>query len=203
MSRRILIVAVAALIAGGLVGLVTLQTKLFGSARSVSTGQALVGGPFALTGPGGKTVRDSDFRGKYMLIYFGFAQCPDICPAALQVISTALDQIGDKVKKVQPIFITLDPERDAPDVMAAYVSAFHPKMIGLTGTPETIAKAAKAYRVFYRKVPDPGSANAYTVDHSSIVYLMGPDGKFVTHFTHGTDPDVMAKRLKEVIKSRG
>ncbi|MEM9030542.1 MAG: SCO family protein [Pseudomonadota bacterium] len=165
---------------------------------SNSTGTALVGGPFELVDHTGAEVTERDFHGKYMLVYFGFAHCPDICPSALQVMSAALDQVGASADKIVPIFISVDPERDTPELMAAYVSAFHPRLRGLTGSTEAVASAAKAYRVFYRKVADPGSTSDYTIDHSSIIYLMGPDGRFVTHFTHGTSLDVVTQRLKSL-----
>lgn len=164
-----------------------------------TTGQALVGGPFELVDHTGRTVTDRDFQGRHTLIYFGFARCPDVCPSALQVMSAALDQIGEDAKHISPILITLDPERDTPEVLASYVSAFHPRLVGLTGTPEAVANAARAYRVFHQKVDQPGSAADYTIDHSSIIYLMDAKGQFVTHFTHATPVDVMAKRLREAI----
>lgn len=201
MTRSLSIAAAVGLIAG-----VGLAVALYNGALTVpdwvsqrTTGQALVGGPFELVDHSGKTVRDSDFRGQYMLIYFGFAHCPDVCPSALQVMSAALDKIGSEAERITPIFISVDPERDTPESLAAYVSAFHPKLVGLTGSPEAVSKAATAYRVFYRKVQDPGSAGDYTVDHSSIIYFMDPDGRFITHFTHGTPVDVMAEKLQGIV----
>ena len=129
------------------------------------------------SGTDGKTVTDADFRGRYMLVFFGFTHCPDICPAELQVIAQALDKLGDKGKKVVPVFITLDPERDTPQAMAEYVKSFGPNFVGLTGSPEAIAAAAKAYRVAYAKVENKESAGDYSVDHSALVYLMDPEGK--------------------------
>ena len=161
-----------------------------------SSGTALVGGPFSLVGADGKTVTDADFHGRYMLVFFGFTHCPDICPAELQVIAQALDKLGDKGKKVVPVFITLDPERDTPQAMADYVKSFGPNFVGLTGTPEAIAAAAKSYRVAYTKVDNKESASDYSVDHSALVYLMDPEGRYVTHFSYGTSADELAEKAQ-------
>lgn len=164
-----------------------------------SSGTALVGGPFSLVATDGKTVTDADFRGRYMLIFFGFTHCPDICPAELQIIAHALDKLGDKGKKVVPVFVTLDPERDTPKIMGDYVKSFGPNFVGLTGTPEAIAAAAKAYRVAFAKVENKESAGDYSVDHSALAYLMDPEGKYVTHFTYGTGADEMAEKLNKIL----
>lgn len=160
-----------------------------------SSGQALIGGPFTLTDQDGKTVTDADFKGKFMLIYFGFTFCPDVCPTELQVMSGALEKLGPKAADVQPIFITVDPERDTSQVLAKYVKQFDPRLIGLTGTPEQIAAAAKAYRVFYQQAKDEGSSADYTMDHSSIVYLMDREGKFLVFFPPATSPELMAEKI--------
>jgi protein SCO1 len=130
-----------------------------------------------------------------MLVYFGFTYCPDICPAGLQVISAALDNIGAQSDKVAPLFITVDPERDTPEQLKSYVSSFHPSLTGLTGSAADISAAAKAYRVYYRKAQDP-SLSEYTMDHTSFVYLMDDKGDFITHFPHAVTPDKLAARLK-------
>ncbi|MHA1518236.1 MAG: SCO family protein [Alphaproteobacteria bacterium] len=167
--------------------------------RVVTSGKALVGGPFELVGKGGKTVTDKDFRGRYMLVFFGFTRCPDICPAELQVISAALDELESDADKVIPIFITLDPERDTPDAMTAYVENFGPNFVGLTGSPEAIDQAAKAYRVTYQKFQEESMGNSYSIDHSALAYLMGPDGAFVTHIPYGTPPKKMAETLRRYL----
>jgi protein SCO1/2 len=160
-----------------------------------TSGKALVGGPFKLIDQSGKDVTDRDFRGRHMLVFFGFTHCPDICPAELQVMSAALDQLGDEAHKVVPIFITLDPERDTQAAIADYVKHFGSNFVGLTGSPEAVAAAAKAYRVAYAKVEIQGAADGYTVDHSALVYLMDTDGEYVTHFVYGTSADKMAETL--------
>ena len=200
MSKHLIAVGLAATIAGAAIAGLFIGGGLKGLSGDHESGTALVGGPFILTDHDSRPVTDGDYKGQYMLIYFGFAHCPDICPSALQVMSAALDEIGETANAIVPIFITVDPERDGVEEVKAYVSAFHPRMVGLTGKPEEVAKAAKAYRVYYRKVEDPGSSGSYTLDHTSIIYLMGPDGKFVTHFTHGTPLDVMSAKLSELVK---
>lgn len=175
------------------------RNSLFPDGQVRVVGQALVGGPFTLTDHTGKRVSDRDFRGKHMLIFFGFTNCPEICPTALQVATAALDKLGPKAERIVPIFITIDPERDNQQRMAEYVASFSPRLIGLTGTPEEIATVAKAYRVYARKVPDSTSAAGYSMDHSVITYVMGPDGAYKAHFTHSTDADAMASRLSKML----
>ncbi|GMV64108.1 MAG: hypothetical protein AMXMBFR74_32750 [Parvibaculum sp.] len=170
-----------------------------GSGAVSSSGKAQVGGPFTLVNDAGETVTDETFRGRYMLIYFGFTFCPDVCPTELGIMSAALDQLGEKAEKVQPLFVTIDPERDTPEVMARYVTLFHPRLMGLTGTPEQIASIAKAYHVFYRKAEDESSTD-YTMDHSSIVFLMGPDGEYLKLFPPQTPPDKMAEAIASYIE---
>jgi protein SCO1 len=164
-----------------------------------TTGTPLIGGPFELVAHDGSVVTDESFRGSFMLIYFGFTYCPDVCPTELQVMSGALDLLGDNAEKVRPLLITIDPERDTVEAMAQYVSNFHPRLMGLSGTAEQIAAAASAYRVYYEKVEDPNSNAEYTMDHSSVVYLMDPDGSFVAHFGPGTGSEKMAEKIQSLI----
>ena len=164
-----------------------------------AAGGPSVGGPFTLVNDNGKTVTDRDFRGKYMLVYFGYTYCPDVCPTTLNAIAQAMDRLGAKAKDVQPIFITVDPHRDTPAVMKQYVNAFSPSLIGLTGTPEQIAAVAKEYRVYYAKhVTGPGP-NDYTMDHSSIIYMMGPNGKFIAPVAASDSPAEMAKDIARLV----
>jgi cytochrome oxidase Cu insertion factor (SCO1/SenC/PrrC family) len=164
-----------------------------------SVGQALVGGPFALTDEAGKRVTDKDFRGRYLLVFFGFTNCPDVCPSALQVMAAALDKLGPKGQKITPVFITVDPERDTPAQLATYVKSFHPRLIGLSGTPAEIEAVTKSYRVYVKKVADPKSSAGSTFDHSAIIYLMGPDGAYLAHFTHASNVEAMAERLAKLL----
>ena len=139
---------------------------------------------------------EQDFRGRYMLIYFGFTFCPDICPTELGVMSAAVNALGSKGEQVTPVLITIDPERDTPEVLARYVALFHPRLVGLTGTPEQVDAAAKAWHVYYGKVEDESVSEAYTMDHSSIVFLRGPDGEYLKLFRPQTQPDEMAQAIE-------
>ena len=165
---------------------------------AITSGKALIGGPFSLIDHDGKAVTEASYAGSYLLVYFGFTACPDICPSGLQVMSEALDRLGDKARRVTPLFITVDPERDTAEQLKAYISSFHSSLVGLTGTPEQIATAAKAYRIYYARVDDGGGG--YTMDHSAIFYLMGPDGQFLTHFAHTTSVDKMAETLAQHVR---
>jgi cytochrome oxidase Cu insertion factor (SCO1/SenC/PrrC family) len=115
------------------------------------------------------------------------------------VMAAALDKIGPKAQDITPVLITIDPERDKPEQLAMYVKSFHPRLVGLTGSPEEIAAAAKAYRVYYKRVPDPKSSAGYTMDHSAFIYVMGPDGAFRTHFPYTVNVDAMADRLGKLL----
>lgn len=163
-----------------------------------SSGTALVGGPFALTDHTGRPVTEETFRGRYMLIYFGYTYCPDVCPATLQVLMSALESMGEAADQVQPIFITVDPQRDTVEEMARYVQYFGDPLIGLTGTSEQVDEAARAYRVYHQRAED-DQGDAYLVDHTSILYLMGPDGKFVKHFNYDSDPEDLAAEISEYV----
>jgi cytochrome oxidase Cu insertion factor (SCO1/SenC/PrrC family) len=152
-----------------------------------------IGGPFALIDHTGKLRTDEDFRGKLLLIYFGYSYCPDVCPTDLQQIGLAVDGLGAGADAVQPLFITLDPERDTALHLADYVPLFHPRLIGLTGSAEQIRRVALAYKVYYAKyLPD--SPN-YVIDHSSFIYLVDEAGKYVGFFPPGTT----AERMIEII----
>ena len=200
MRARLIAFVIAGFLIGAIAGAaVLLVANPQGGQPVQSSGAALIGGPFSLVGADGKPITDRNFRGRYMLIFFGFTHCPDICPAELQVIAQALEQLGDKAKKVVPIFITLDPERDTPEAMANYVKSFGPNFVGLTGSPEAIAAAAKAYRVAYSKVENKDSAGDYSVDHSALAYLMDPEGRYVTHFSYGLSTDQMAEKLEKLL----
>lgn len=203
-SQKTLLIALA-VVAAVLVGL-SLSTLLPSSqegASSQAQNRALIGGPFELTDHKGNRVSEQDYAGQYKLIYFGFTYCPDVCPTELQTMSAALEEMGENAEKVQPLLITIDPERDTPEALAQYVGHFHSRLVGLTGTPEEIAAAAKAYRVYYAKVEDESSSAEYTMDHSSVIYFMGPDGGFLTHFGPGTAPSAMAERMNKLIEEEG
>jgi cytochrome oxidase Cu insertion factor (SCO1/SenC/PrrC family) len=175
------------------------RERLLPSVGQQVSGKALVGGAFTLTDSSGKRVTDQDYRGKYTLVFFGFTSCPDICPAGLQLMAGALEKLGPKAQRITPIFISVDPERDTPEKLATYVKNFDPRLVGLTGTPEEIAAVAKAYKVYYAKVPNKENSSDYTMDHTSIIYVMDPKGEFVTHFTPSTSVDELASRLDKLL----
>jgi protein SCO1/2 len=164
-----------------------------------TTGRALIGGPFSLLDPTGKRVTEKDFAGRPMLVFFGFTHCPDVCPAGLQVIAAALDKLGDKAKGVTPIFITVDPERDTPEVVGKYVASFDKEIVGLSGSPADIAAVTTAYRVYVNKVPDESTPGEYSVDHSSFMYLMDANGEFAKHFPSTVDAGELADALAKAV----
>ena len=164
-----------------------------------ASGIARIGGPFALVDQDGDSRTDMDFRGRYMMIYFGYTFCPDVCPTALSDMIAAVDELGPLAERVQPVFITVDPARDTPETLKRYVPSFHPRLVGLSGSQAQITAAAKAYRVYYAKADDPAAGPDYLMDHSSIIYLMDPEGRYVTHFSHGTGPREIAERLRALV----
>ncbi len=170
------------------------------TADDFGSGEALVTGGFTLVDAQGKTVHGSDFRGRYMLVYFGFTHCPDICPTTLLLMRNALEQLGDTAKKIQPIFITIDPERDSPKLVGTYAANFSKSILGLSGTPAQIKDAADHFKVYYSKVEDKKSALGYIVDHSGFIYLIGPDGKYVTHFAANVTEQELTKGLQHDIR---
>ncbi|MEX0759198.1 MAG: SCO family protein [Tistlia sp.] len=167
-----------------------------------ASGQAAIGGPFTLVDQHGQTRTRDDFAGQYRLIYFGYTYCPDVCPVALWNMTQALDELEQSdpevAAQVTPIFFTIDPERDTVEHLAGYAESFHPRLVALTGTPEQVAETAKAYRVFYRKVEDEGASD-YLMDHSSFIFLMGPDGRYLTHGTHQDAPDALAAMISQAV----
>jgi protein SCO1/2 len=157
-------------------------------------GRGPIGGPFTLTDRNGKPRSDIEFRGKLMIVYFGYTFCPDVCPADLMSITQALEALGPVAEGVQPVFITIDPERDAK-VLAEYLAAFHPSFVGLTGSPEAIRKVANSYKAFYVKMPGERSGE-YSIDHTGAIYLMGRGGEYLGFMPPQTSPD----RLTEVLR---
>jgi protein SCO1/2 len=193
-ARRLSLLA--AVVAGTAALSVLLLSLLPGVLNRDSGGVALIGGPFELVDHAGAAVTDQTWADKPLLVFFGYTYCPDVCPTELSVISNAMDLLGDDTDVV-PLFITVDPARDTVQAMADYVGHFHPRMVGLTGTPEQIAAAAKAYRVYYAK--GSGEGDDYLMDHSSFVYLMDRDHRYLAHFPPNTDPEAMAKRIRELL----
>jgi cytochrome oxidase Cu insertion factor (SCO1/SenC/PrrC family) len=154
-----------------------------------------IGGPFTLTDATGVTRHDTDFRGKLMLIYFGYTFCPDACPTTLTAIGDALRKLGPDASRFAPIFITVDPARDTPAQLKAYMESFDPRFVALTGTPAQIVQVATAYRVYYRQVA--GEGGQYTMDHSSVIYLMARDGHYIGHFNAGIAASDLARDLRQ------
>lgn len=172
---------------GGAMGLLAVRSE----------GPAQIGGPFSLLDGDGRTVTDQQFRGRWMLVYFGYTHCPDACPTALQDMANALDLLGPRRKDVAIVFISIDPERDTPALMKDYVAAFEANIVALSGSADAVAAAARGYRVYYAKHPT--KDGGYDMDHSSIIYLMDPKGQFVANFTHETPPAQIAARLKALM----
>jgi protein SCO1/2 len=165
-----------------------------GLGRSISSGRIAVGGSYALIDQDGKPRASTDFAGKYQLLYFGYTFCPDVCPTTLALISAALDKMGPAQSRIVPVFITIDPARDKPAVLKKYLAAFGPRFVGLTGTDEEIAAVEKEFRVYAKKQPMAGGS--YGMDHSSVIYLMGPDGKLISFYDELAQPEELAKDLK-------
>lgn len=160
--------------------------------------RALIGGPFTLTNHLNQPVTDKDFLGKYMIIYFGYTYCPDICPTDLQIMTDALHRLEPSVaKQINPVFVTVDPERDTPDVMAEYIEYFHENLIGLTGTNEQIYAVKSEYKVYGEKADD---TEDYIVDHTAFTYFMDKEGKLLKFFSHAEDPEIMAAQITSLIK---
>jgi protein SCO1/2 len=154
-----------------------------------------LGGPFTLENSDGKPVTDRDFRGRYMLVYFGYTFCPDVCPTTLNAVADAMERLGPRARKVQPLFITIDPRRDTPSVMKQYVAAFGHDIVGLTGSADQVAAAAKAYRVYFAEHRTGPGPDDYSMDHSSILYLMGPDGRFIAPIRADASGEEIAKTI--------
>ena len=197
-SRRIFVLTslvTAALIAAVVIAVHPWQTL------NRTSGTADIGGSFTLTDQDGNRVSEDILEGHLNVIYFGYTYCPDVCPTTLQDITTALDLMGEGAKDVRPILITVDPERDTVEVLKDYVSWFHPSLIGLTGSTDEIEAVKTAYKVYSAKAPqaDDETGQNYLVDHSSITYVMGPDGSFLTHFAYGTTPEEMARTLEDLL----
>ena len=190
----VLLAGILVLAAGALLGF-ALHENPKGAAGTL-LGSA-IGGPFHLVDQNGKPVSDADLKGKWQLVFFGYTHCPDTCPTALNEISLALDQLGKKRDEVQVVFITVDPERDTPEVLKSYVQSFDASIIALTGSPDQVAQAAKGYRVYYAKHSRPDGG--YDMDHSAVIYIMDPQGRFTATFTPDATADAMAERLQKLL----
>jgi cytochrome oxidase Cu insertion factor (SCO1/SenC/PrrC family) len=155
-----------------------------------------IGGPFDLIDQNGRRRTSGEFRGKLLVLYFGYTYCPDVCPADLMAISSAIDLLGPAGNDVQPIFITVDPQRDTVEHLRDYVSSFHPRLIGLTGSQHDIRKLAVAYKVYYAKVATEHGM-PYAIDHTGFIYLVGRNGKYLGFFPPGTPPNRMVEIIRQ------
>lgn len=169
--------------------------------NELMSGKAAVGTPFTLTNPQGKRVSLADFRGKIVLLYFGYTSCPDVCPTDLLALAQTVKSLGKQGDQVQPVFITLDPARDTRDLLRGYAAAFHPRLIALTGSEDDIRRVATAYKVFYEKVRIE-RADRYLMDHSAFTFLLDRTGKYILFFPPGTTPERMTVMVREQLAAR-
>lgn len=190
-AQRKILAVLAAFLAGSL----TLIAAIWLMMPRDATQPSSVGGPFTLTDQNGKTVTDATFKGEPFLVFFGFTHCPDICPTTLYEMSEVLQRLGPDASKTAALFVTVDPERDTSAALKQYVSSFHPRIFGLTGSEAQIDAIKKEYRVFARKVPT--EDGGYTMDHTAVVYLMGKDGRFVAPFNLQRSADEAAADLRK------
>ncbi len=190
-------------------GLPTLSSLVFATALVIGepparadTAPVTVGGPFTLTAPDGTTVTDETYRGKWLLVFFGYTFCPDTCPTTLMEIAGALDKLGPDAAKLQPLFITVDPERDTPEVMGSYTEAFDSRIVGLSGSTQQIAAVADEYGAHsMQREAEPG--DEYYVDHSTYIYILDPRGKFVRGLDFDAPSGRIADTLRELMAQSG
>lgn len=200
-EKRILrsgLILLSALVISGMIAYA--QISHFQKSATPSISGTDIGGPFTLIDQHGNPFTQENLMGRYSLVYFGFTFCPAICPMELQRINVVLKTLGEDGGGIQPVFITIDPARDTQKIMGAYVAQFNPRLIGLTGTQKQVDEVLKAYRVYARKVEDPNMSD-YTMDHSSYLYLIGPDGKIDVFFGPGDKPSDIADKIRTRIKT--
>jgi len=197
-SPRFLLIAAAfagvlVLVAGVLIGLAYRDSAKVGGGPLAG----LIGGKFSLVDQNGKPFTEADLKGKWQLVFFGYTHCPDICPTTLNDLSLALDQLGPKKNQVGIVFISVDPERDTPAALKSYVESFGGPIVALTGTPDQVQQAAQDYKVYYAKHPRPDGG--YDMDHSALIYLMDPAGRFTATFTPDENEQAIASRMAKLI----
>lgn len=194
-SSRIYMIAALLVIAAGVWSVYLLNEN---TPTAEQNSRALIGGPFSLTNHLNQPVTDKDFLGKYMMVYFGYTYCPDICPMDLQIMTDALEMLDPSIlEQITPVFVSVDPERDTVEIMAEYIEYFHEDLIGLTGTVEQVEAAKSEYRVYASKADD---TEDYIVDHTAYTYLMDKDGYLLNHFNHAEDPERMAAKITSLIQ---
>lgn len=174
-------------------------TQLQRAPTAQEAARSAITGDFSLVDHTGKRVMDEDYRGKWLLVFFGFTNCPDVCPTTLNEVSLVMDALGQDGNKVLPLFITVDPERDTPEAMAEYVAAFHPRIVGLTGTPEQIRQAAGAFKAYYAKATQEGAPDGYTMNHSAFMYLINPEGEFEMIFRYKESVDEITSGIRKYL----
>jgi len=191
-------IAIAAALATATVMVVSSRERAETVAGGTATGQPLVGGPFQLVNQDGQSVDQTLLDGRWSLVFFGFTYCPDFCPTTLTALEATRQRLGPGADTLQIVFISIDPDRDTPRALKDYLSSdgFPPGVIGLTGTPEQVADAARTYRAYYEKV---GEGDSYTMNHSLTVYLMGPDGRFRSALAHDLGPERSAQLIRRVL----
>ncbi|MEE8351087.1 MAG: SCO family protein [Rhodospirillales bacterium] len=198
MPRSLFIFVLVAVM--GVAGIWTWNLVPTPAERAAPLPAVAIGGPFTLVNHLGKTVTEADFRGRHLLVFFGYTFCPDVCPTAMLNVSDAMNLIGDKADKIRSLFISIDPERDTPAVLKSFVENFDPAITGLTGTPEQVKVATNSYRVRYGKEKaEGGPKDDYLMYHSASILLMDGKGKFLRAFRHDTTPEEMAKKIKEFL----
>ena len=166
------------------------------AAEAPATGRALIGGPFALVDHTGTARTEKDLLGKFAVVNFGFTNCPDVCPTTLQTMTDALEMLGPAAQRIRPVFVSVDPDRDTPERLKTYREAFDGRILMLTGSEAAVARAAKAYKVGYSRMK-PAADGSYMVNHTALIYLMGPDGAYITHFPFRIAPENLAASLKK------
>lgn len=163
-------------------------------------GRAAIGGPFSLVNQDGAAVTEASYRGKLLLVFFGYTYCPDVCPTELQALTLVMDDLGkDAGSKVQGLFISIDPQRDTPRVLKEYLSNFHPAIHGLTGTPEQVAAAARTWKAYYARAKGQDGSDNYLMDHSAFLYLMDRNNQYIAHFRPGATTDEIVKAVRKAM----
>lgn len=200
---RLAVLALAGLGAGAVTALAVLpqaRERLLPDSAVRVSGDARIGGPFALTDDGGRSVTDADFRGRTMLVVFGATSSPDMTAPPLQVVSAALDRLGPKAERLVPVLIAVDAGTETPERLKSFVGSFHPRLVGLTGTPQEIAAVLAAYRVpGIRTREGPSSATGYSIDYPPPIYVMGPDGRYRGHLSFAAGVDAVAASLADML----